>query len=442
MADADARGRFSAWIKQNQHVIGVRQALDCLEIAYQLALRPRSDDRPAIAGGRRARLVPFASPRPFTRAERRELMRAVRAQNTSFFDGGAVARFESAAARRFGARHAIAVSSGTAALHAALAAVGVGPGDEVVVPALAYVSDAMVVRHLGATPRFVDADAATWNLDAAAVEAAVTDRTRAILAVHLCGVPCDMERLGEIARRRGLHVVEDAAQAHGSRWSGRQAGTIGALGCFSFQSAKTLATGEGGVVLTDDDELARRARLAMNLGETRGGGRPSLDAGCDGAASRYDYDVLGWNHRLGALAAAVGVAQLARLDSIRAARARNAQRLRAGLAESGLVVQAVPDGADPCWSSVFALLPDAAERDGLARALAAERIDVRRPYDRPLPRHALFADPRPFPVAERVCRSAIGFRVDPSLGAREMEATIWAVRRGLAWADRRVDARA
>ena len=423
------------WLRAHQHQALLRLALDLAQDAHALAGSVLADPgRPACAGGRPARVVPLPPPRPFTRPERREITRVLATQNSSAFDGGAVRRFEAALASRFGARHALAVSSGTAALHTALIAAGIGPGHEVVVPALTYVSSALVVLQQGARVRFADVHPRTWTLDPAALERALTPRTKALVAVHLCGVPCDMGPLLDIARAHRLVVIEDAAQAHGARWRGRSVGTLGEIGCFSFQSAKTLSTGEGGALLTDDGELARLARLALNLGECGPDGRPSLEVPGLGTGSALEYPLLGWNYRISALQAAAGLGQLARFDAIVAARKRNAAHLRAALAQPGrFEPQEVPADAEPCHSSFFARLGPvlAARRAELARALAAERIDLRLPYDRPLSAHAIFQAPGSFPVAEGICREALGLRTDPALRSRDLASIVLAVRRNL-----------
>jgi perosamine synthetase len=238
--------------------------------------------------------------------------------------------------------------------------------------------------------------------------------------------------------RAGIAVVEDAAQAHGAKWGTRFAGTLGDLGCFSFQSAKTLATGEGGAVLTDDDELARRVRLAANLGE-HSGGEPTYGIERFDAERALEYALAGTNHRMGALQAALGIAQLERLDDVARAMARNRERLREGLADvEGIRWQATPAEATPCATLAFLELEDdALDRDELARALAAERIDCRKTYAKPLAAHALFGgEPgceRRFPVATRVCRRGLGLRIDARLGARAIDATALAVERVVAW---------
>lgn len=214
--------------------------------------------------------------------------------------GGYVERFERAFAEFCGARHAVSCCNGTAALHLALMAAGCGPGDEVIVPTLTFVATANAVTYCGARPVFVDSDPKTWALDSALLEARITPRTRGIIAVHLYGHPADMDAINEVARRHDLFIVEDAAEAHGAEYKGRRAGTLGDVACFSFYGNKIIATGEGGMLVTDDAALARRAA------QLRGQG---MDF-----ERRYWFPVVGYNYRMMNLPAAIGLAQLERAD--------------------------------------------------------------------------------------------------------------------------------
>jgi dTDP-4-amino-4,6-dideoxygalactose transaminase len=428
------------WLKRRQHLVGVRQALDLTQSAYGVARRLLADDDPALAGGWPTRLVPLPPPRPITGPERRALRRAGRLQGTSFFDADSVREFERRLAERWGARHALAVSSGTAALHTALMACGIGPGDEVVVPVMTYVATALAVMQAGAVPRFVDADPQTWNIDPAGVEAVVNERTKAVIPVHMGGVPCDMHALRAIAERHGLRIIEDAAHAHGSTLEGRWLGTWGDVGCFSFGSPKTMTTGEGGMLLTDDPELFRRARMAMNLGECTPDGQPTLEIDHFSPEARLDYRMVGWNYRMSVAQASLGLGQLARLERIRAARRRNAAHLREALATvEGIALQRVPAGAEPCYYTFPTALDERASlgRGELLQGLAREKIDFRLWSNLPLAAHDVFGQPGSFPVAERLCAGFVGLRVDPALGPREMRSTVEALRRLLDWGRRR-----
>jgi len=214
--------------------------------------------------------------------------------------GAFIGEFERLFAAFCGVRHGVAVANGTVALHIALLAAGVRPGDEVLVPSLTFIATANVVRYCGATPVFVDSDRATWQLDPGLLEAKVTARTKAVIPVHLYGHPCDMDPILELARRRGLAVIEDAAEAHGARYRGRIVGGLGAVGCFSFYGNKLITTGEGGICVTDDAALAERLRLLR-------------DHGMD-PKRPYWHETVGFNYRMTNLQAAVGVAQMGKLS--------------------------------------------------------------------------------------------------------------------------------
>jgi perosamine synthetase len=214
--------------------------------------------------------------------------------------GEYVEKFETAFASFCGTRHALSCCNGTAALHLALLALGIGPGDEVIVPTLTFVATANAVTYCGARPVFVDSEARTWTLDPALIEARITPRTKAIIAVHLYGHPADMDAINAIARRHHLFVVEDAAQAHGAEYKGRRTGALADIACFSFYGNKIIATGEGGMVLTDDEELARRVMQLKGQG---------MDF-----ERRYWFPIVGYNYRMMNVAAAIGLAQVERAD--------------------------------------------------------------------------------------------------------------------------------
>ncbi|MDO8502320.1 MAG: DegT/DnrJ/EryC1/StrS family aminotransferase [Gemmatimonadaceae bacterium] len=215
-------------------------------------------------------------------------------------EGPFIRQFEERFAGRVGRRHGIAVCNGTAALEAAAAALGLGLGDEVIMPTFTIISCASAVSRLGATPVLVDCDPATWNMDVSAIEARITERTRAIMPVHIYGLPVDMDPLLEIAARHGLQVIEDAAEMIGQTYRGRPCGSLGTISTFSFYPNKHVTTGEGGMIVTDDDALAERCRGLRNLAMK--------------APRRFVHDELGWNFRMTNMQAAVGLAQLERLD--------------------------------------------------------------------------------------------------------------------------------
>ncbi len=234
----------------------------------------------------------------------------------SYEGGRYVKEFEAKVKRLLGARHAIAVNSGTAALHCALLALGVKEGDEVVLPAFTFVATANVVLACGAKPVFVDTKE-DYNIDPAEFRKAVTRKTKAVIPVHLYGYPADMDEIRETARSKSIHVVEDAAESLGAEYKGKQTGTLSDIGCFSMYATKVATSGEGGAMATDSDELADRLRLVRNHGMLHG----------------YDSRHLGFNYRMPEMAAALGSVQMDRLPGFLDARARNAKFLMGRLGE-------------------------------------------------------------------------------------------------------------
>jgi len=289
--------------------------------------------------------------------------------------GPRVAEFEVQFAAYCGAGHAVAVSSGTAALHLAVLALGCGPGDEVVLPSLNFVAAANAVAVTGATPVFCDVVGGTdLNLSPDDLEAAIGPATKALLVLHYGGNPCQMDALRAIADRHRLPVIEDAAHAPGATWRGVKCGTIGRIGCFSFFSNKNLPTGEGGLVVTDDQELAKRIRLLRSHGMT------SLTWDRHrGHAHTYDVLEPGFNYRLDEIRAAIGIVELRRLDAENAARRRLAARYRERLeGVEGIAVAFPASDADVVSSQHLevVLLPDGSSRRDVQAALANEGIQT------------------------------------------------------------------
>lgn len=214
--------------------------------------------------------------------------------------GKYVDRFEQAFAKFCGVKHAVSCSNGTTALHLALLALGVGPGDEVIVPTLTFVATANAVTYCGARPVFIDSEPETWNLDPGLLEEKITSRTKGIIVVHLYGHPVNMGPVLDIAQRHGLFVLEDAAEAHGAEYKGRRVGSLGEIATFSFYGNKIITTGEGGMVVTDDDELADKVRQLKGQG---------MDP-----QKRYWFPIVGYNYRMTNIQAAIGLAQLEKAD--------------------------------------------------------------------------------------------------------------------------------
>ncbi len=312
-------------------------------------------------------------------------------------------RFAALCTRRFG----VATSNGTTALHLALAALGIGRGDEVIVPALTFVATANAVHYTGATPVFADADPLTWNVDPAAVAKSVTKRTRAILAVHLYGQPAEMRALAAIARRSGAVLVEDAAEAHGARYRGRPVGSLGHVACFSFYGNKMITTGEGGMVLTSDAKLAARLRLLRDHAMS--------------SKRRYYHDEIGFNYRMTTLQAALGLAQLDRFAEILERKRRIAAWYRDGL--RGLPLELAPElpGCENVHWMFSALVARRArlDRDALARRLSDRGVDTR-PFFVPIPELPPYRSRRRYPVAADLAARGFNLPSGPRLTRRDV----------------------
>ncbi len=342
--------------------------------------------------------------------------------------GPRVEELESAFASFAGAGHAVAVSSGTAALHLALLATGCGPGDEVVLPSLNFVAAANVVAHTGARPVFCDITGeADLNLDPGDVEAAIGPSTRAILVLHYGGNCCDIEAILAIARSHDLDVIEDAAHAPGATWGGRSLGTLGRVGCFSFFSNKNLPVGEGGMLVTDDDEVAARLRLLRSHGMTT-----LTWARHQGHASSYDVVAQGYNYRLDEVRAAIGLVQLGRLQAGNEARGRIAQRYRDELeGVAGITVPFRDREADAVSAHHLAVLvlPAAELREPLRESLRERGVQTSVHYP-PIHRFSEYSrsPARPLPVTDDVGDRLVTLPLYPHMRDEQVELVIRSVR--------------
>jgi dTDP-4-amino-4,6-dideoxygalactose transaminase len=334
-----------------------------------------------------------------------------------FVAGRWVREFERAFSAYLGVAHGAATSSGTAALEVALAAAQIHPGARVITTPFSFVSAANAILRCGAVPVFADIDPQTFNIDPASVDEAV-DRTpgvQGILLVHLYGLPCRMDALLDIAKRRDLMIIEDAAQAHGATFRGRKAGTFGAAGAFSFYPSKNLTTGEGGMVVTDDARLAERAGMLINVGQS----------------SSYTYDLLGSNDRMTEIAGAIGIGQLAGLDERNAIRRHNAARLTASLCDlDWLVLPREPLDCVHVYHQYTLRIPH--ERDRLSRHLAACGIATRVYYPTPIHHSPLYRrlgyGAVRCPEAERAAAEVLSIPVHPALGEEGIQRIVEAIR--------------
>ncbi|HEU0079136.1 MAG TPA: DegT/DnrJ/EryC1/StrS family aminotransferase [Longimicrobiaceae bacterium] len=331
--------------------------------------------------------------------------------------GGELRAFEEEYAAFCGARECIGVGNGLDALHLILRAMEIGPGDEVIVPSNTFIASWLAVSQTGATPVPVEPDPRTYNLDPARIEAAVTGRTRAIMAVHLYGQPADMDPIAEVAARHGLRVVEDAAQAQGARYRGRRAGALGDAAAWSFYPGKNLgALGDAGAVTTDDPELAERIRVLRNYG----------------SRVKYVHEVPGVNSRLDEMQAAVLRVKLGRLDEWNARRRAVAEVYDAALDGCGAVLPHVPEWAEPVWHLYVVRTPC---RDELQRSLAEQGIGTLVHY--PTPPHlqgayaSLGMGPGAFPISEQIHREVLSLPIGPHLAVEDARFVADAVRAAL-----------
>ncbi|HEY9855449.1 MAG TPA: DegT/DnrJ/EryC1/StrS family aminotransferase [Stenomitos sp.] len=330
--------------------------------------------------------------------------------------GDAVAAFEQEFARYSGATHGIAVNSGTSALHLALLAAGVGPGDEVISVPCTFVATTAAICYTGARPVFVDVDPQTYTMDPTLVEAAITPRTKAILPVHLYGQPADMDPIMEIARKHGLVVIEDAAQAHGAEYKGRRVGSIGDLGCFSFYPGKNLgAYGEGGLVSTNNDAFARTVRMLRDWGAER----------------KYHHELKGYNYRMEGIQGAILGVKLRYLEQWTEARRAHAARYDALLAGAGVVTPVARPDVRHVYHVYAVRHP---HREALQQELGRREVQTGIHYPIPVHLQPAYADlgyrEGDFPVTERVAKEVLSLPMFPELTEGQIQAVVTAVREG------------
>ena len=324
-------------------------------------------------------------------------------------NGKYIGAFEEAFAKFCGVKHAIAANNGTTALHLALVALGLGPGDEVIIPTVTYIATANAVRYCGATPVLVDVCADTMNIDPAQVERKITARTRGIIPVHLYGHPADTETLGAIARKHKLWIVEDAAEAHGAEVGGRRVGALADCATFSFFGNKIVTTGEGGMVTTDNDELAAKLRLYRGQG---------VDP-----ARRYWFPVVGYNYRMTNIQAAIGLAQMETVDAAldeRAALGRKYDQALGHLQETLVLPSVRPGVRHVYWMyTVFLRQGSEERRNEVMRRLDEAGIETRPVF---YPMHVLppYREDKAFPVADEWAQRGINLPTHQYLSTEDV----------------------
>jgi perosamine synthetase len=354
-------------------------------------------------------MIPLA--RPDIGAEEIEAVTEV-LQSGMLVGGRRVAELEERWAEFIGTRHAIAVNNGTTALMCVYAGLGLGPGDEVITVGHTFNATASAILSTGATPVFVDIEPDTYLIDAGLIEAAITPRTRAICAVHLFGLPANLDEILAIAERHGLALVEDACQAHGAEFGGRRVGSFG-HGVFSLYGTKNMTTGEGGLITTDDDRLADWIRLYRN----------------QGMRDRYRHDILGFNFRLTDIAGAIGLCQLDKLERNTARRRAIAARYDAAFADLPLRTPTVPAGRTHVFHQ-YTIEVDA-DRDRIVADLAAAGVAAGIYYPIPVNRQPYIVDrglTADLPVTDRVARSTMSLPMFPGMTDDEQETVVAALR--------------
>jgi dTDP-4-amino-4,6-dideoxygalactose transaminase len=331
-----------------------------------------------------------------------------------FAQGPPTNAFEQEFAAYCGVAHCVSLNSGTSALHLALRCLNIGPGDEVITTAFTFIATAWAISYVGATPVFVDIDPARRTLDPSKLEAAVTQRTKAIMPVHIFGTPADMNSINVVATKHKLPIVEDAAQAHGARYEGKRVGQFGAISCFSYYPTKNLgAYGEGGALLAEDDKLATHARFLREHAQS----------------ARYVHEEIGYNYRMDSFQAAVLRVKLKRLDAWNAARAAHARRYTELLTGTRYGLPTLPADSEPVW---HCYVIECENRDRVRAALNDAGIDTAVNYPVPLHLQPVY---RPLgyrhgdlPVAERLCERCLSLPIYPELTHEQIDAVVRALR--------------
>jgi dTDP-4-amino-4,6-dideoxygalactose transaminase len=325
--------------------------------------------------------------------------------------GPRVKAFEEGFAQMCGVRHAVATASGTTALHVALLAHGIGSGDEVITASFTFIASANSILYVGGRPVFVDIDPRTFNLDASAIERAITPKTKAILPVHLYGLCCDMLPIMEIAAKHGLVVVEDACQSHGAEARGRKAGSFG-TGAFSLYPTKNITSGEGGMITTNDPALADQCRVIRQHGMRK----------------RYYHDELGYNFRMTDIHAAIGLAQLRKLDRFNAQRQENARYLSHNL--KGVTVPFIPDGQTHVFHQYTIRIPGG-RRDVLRTYLQEQGVGSEVYYPVPIHQQSFYVKEHGYkdrlPETEKAALEVLSLPVHPALSQADLQAIVSAV---------------
>lgn len=335
----------------------------------------------------------------------------------SLSQGEKVRQFEEAFSEYIGTKFAVATNSGTSALHTTLLSFGIGQGDEVITTPFSFIATANSILHTGAKPVFVDIDEATFNIDPEKIGQKITDRTKALLCVHLFGQPCNMKRMMEICEDHNLILIEDACQAHGAEFDGKKVGSFG-TGCFSFYPTKNMTTGEGGMITTDDKEIAEKARMIRNQGQTKS----------------YIHEMLGYNYRMTDLAAAIGLCQLRKLDEFNDKRIKNAKFLTEEIKKiEGLIPpKIIPNVKHVFHQYTIRVTEDfGTSRDELKKRLGERGIDARVYYPIPIHKQPLYKKlgfHDELSISEKVANEVLSLPVHPALVKEDLKKIVKALK--------------
>ena len=351
-------------------------------------------------------MIPIAQP-AIGEEEIRAVTDVLRSGN--LVQGDKVKEFEQAFARLVGTKYAVAVNSGTAALHIALLAHGIGDGDEVITSPFSFIATANSVLFTGAKPVFADIDGESFNISAGGILEKIGPETKAIIPVHLYGQPCEMEGIMKIAREHNLVVIEDACQAHGAKFKGRMVGSFG-TGCFSFYATKNIVTGEGGMITTDDERIADKARTIRNQGQKE----------------RYVHKLLGYNYRMTDIAAAIGMAQLKKLPEFIEKRQENANYLSSKLEVDGIITPSVASGCEHVFHLYTIRVTDTCRigRDNLARRLNEKGIGTGTYYPLPIHKQPVYSKMGyrdSLSVSEKVSGEVLSLPIHPQVSRDDLD---------------------
>ncbi len=317
-------------------------------------------------------------------------------------NGPKVTFFEEQFSKMFDLGDCVAVNSGTSALHLALLSLGIGPGDEVIVPAFTFAATANCVTLTGATPIFADVDSRTFNIDVSSAEQVCTSRTKAIIPVHLFGLPADMDRVNKFAKSNDLFVIEDAAQAHGAIYKSRSVGSFGDAAAFSFYATKNMTSGEGGMIAVSRTELSDKLRLLRN----------------QGMRSVYEYEIAGFNNRMSEIQAALGIVQLAKLEKLNRARISNATFYNSEL--KGVTCPEMPEGYKHVYHQYVITIEDLS-RDRFADELKKNGIESKVYYPQALNKINHFFSSQDLKISESLANKVLAIPVHPKLKTRDLE---------------------